>query len=137
MIAVRPAFVVVTDDMFADPCPLFGIGGRRGAVGFDLCLIFDGDAEAEERFAPRFVECFHQFVGKGKVIGCGKGLVSRKIAENVRNIHIAESAVRSADVVQAYDRYVCLCQIVKKRKVQTDERGLPDAVHGFDLSRNV
>ena len=101
MEAVRPAVVVVSNDIRADAGPFSEIGGWINAVGLDSELILDGDAEAVDDVATGFVERGEIGVGEGEIVGCGIVFISIEVAEDVGDIDEAEAAVCAACVVEA------------------------------------
>ena len=56
MEAVRPAVVIVSNDIRADAGPFGEIGGWVDTISFDTELVLDGDAEAVDDVAAGFVE---------------------------------------------------------------------------------
>ena len=68
--SVCPSFGVVADDVLADACPFGGILRRMGAVGLDVRLILNGNAQAVVGLDIRLDQRRDQVVGKGEIVIC-------------------------------------------------------------------
>jgi len=101
MEAVRPAVVVVSNDVRADAGPFGEIGGWVDTVGLDSELVLDGDAKAVDDVATGFVEGCQIGVREGEIVGCGIVFIGVEVAEDVGDIDEAEAAVCAACVVEA------------------------------------
>ena len=66
--AVRPALVVVADDMLADARPLREVLGRVDAVGLDLLEVLNGDSQTVEDLRAGFDDRLQVGVGEGEVV---------------------------------------------------------------------
>ena len=101
MMTVRPALVIVADDVLADPCPFRKIL-RRLVVKTEISLLHAG-AETVDDIRSAFLDLLDIIVGKRKIVACGIVLVRIEIAENARDItagvkmraHIVEARKRN------------------------------------------
>ena len=84
--AVCPAFVIMTDYMLADSCPLSIVLWRTNVIGLNKALIFDGDSKAVIGLYAIIVKGADKGIGKGKIVGGGIVFVGIKVAENIWNI---------------------------------------------------
>ena len=101
MEAIRPAVVVVSNNVCADAGPFGEIGGWVDTIGLDAELVLDGDAEAVDDIATRLVERGEIGIRESKIVGCGIVFIGVEVAEDVWDIDEAETTVCAACVVEA------------------------------------
>ena len=99
VIAIRPAFGIMTNDMFANSRPFFIVRGREGAIRLDIGLIFNGNAKTIIWFHPCINQCRDQMIGENKIIVLRVGFICRKISEYVGHVNKATSAKYPANIV--------------------------------------
>lgn len=81
VIAIRPAFRIMSDDMLTYSCPLFGVFWRKGIIRLDIRLIFNSDTKAIIGLHTGFYYRLDQMIGKCKVIVVGTVFVGIKITK--------------------------------------------------------
>ena len=101
---VRPAPVVVTDDVLADPRPLGEVLGRPHVVA--LRGVLDALAEAEERLGAGRAHVAQVGVGHGEVVALRVVLVRVEVREHRRDVGHVVAAVHDVlgRVVRARER---------------------------------
>ncbi len=87
MKALGPAFIVVADDVLADPCLFVEICRWMDIIGVDAPVILDGDAQTVNRLAARLAKGSKKPVGKIEIIGGGVIFISGEIRKYCRDIH--------------------------------------------------
>ena len=91
MEAIRPAFIKVANDMFANDSPLMKVLGRNCSMFFDLML--NRLAQPEERFGSGIQADQNGFIGARKIIRSRITGISVKIGENARDIVAERTSV--------------------------------------------
>ena len=107
--AVRPALVVVADDVLTDARPLVKIRRRDRAMLFNLML--NRLPEAEEGFCTRIQRHQNAFIGASEVVGSGIVFVGLKPRENSGDV------VRIRAAVDAVNRRIVVAGIRHTRRL--------------------
>ena len=131
--SVRPALVLVPDDVLADPRPLVKVLRGDCSVMFDL--VFDRGTEAVEDFGPGFLNRVEIGVGQGEVVGRRIILVGVKVRKDLVDVDGAPPFQRRVVQTGVGDprrgvRLVAPHFVVARRTVV-------DAVHVLDLAERL
>ena len=102
MMTVSPAFIVVSDYMFANARPLGEILWRINVVRLDPIVIFNRRSEAIIDAATGVNYRFKIFVGKCKVVVFGVGFVCIEIREDIGDVNKMSAAPCSVGVMGAH-----------------------------------
>ena len=94
MVTIRPALIVVGNDVFADHRPLFEVRRRKCVILFRP--MFNGGAETVIRFRAGIQRVLNQNIRQQKIVVRRIFRICIEIAENVGNIHAVRSAVGGA-----------------------------------------
>ena len=134
MEAVRPAVVIVSNDIRADAGPFGEIGGGIDTISLDTELVLDGDAEAVDDVTARFVEGCQIGIRESEIVGCGIVFIGGEVTEDVWDINKAETAVCAACIVEADIGDARLFE--RGDFVAEDDWGIADAVERFDRAED-
>ena len=102
--AMRPSFVVVPDDMLADPRPFREVLRRIDVVRLDFPVVLNRHTKPIEDFAPGLDKRLQVRVRKGKVVACRIVLVGVEVREHVRDVYIVRATPRSTGVMRPHKR---------------------------------
>ena len=130
MEAVRPAVVVVSNNVCADAGPFGEIGGWVDTISLDAELVLDGDAEAVDDVATGLVEGGEIGIRESEIVGGGIVFIGVEVAEDVWDIDEAEAAVCAACIVEADIGDARLFE--GGDFVAEDDRGVANAVERLD-----
>ena len=93
LVAIRPAFVIMTNDVLADLRPLLIVLRRINAIFPGLVL--DTLAESVKRLRPGLLHVQKHHVGIGEIIGLRRIYIRPEIREYLRNIDAVAAVLRS------------------------------------------
>ncbi len=135
VIPVRPAFIIVADNVLTNSGPFFRIFGRMNMIFFGRML--NSDPQPVKNRNTGIIQRFQIEVGQREIVGFLAVRICLKIRKNIGYIHIMPASVRVAGIVQTGKRRLKRLKSGQKLSVRSPPCAVIEAVNRLDFAGDV